>query len=100
MYLLGMPIILILFSVLQKRVFTRWWRAPEIYVNWEQYNEKVDIWSVGCIMAELILLRPLFPGLDHIDQLHKIFNIIGTPNRDIVPEICTGGLYRNSNLRF
>ncbi|CAF3726201.1 unnamed protein product [Rotaria sordida] len=70
-------------------VSTRWWRAPEIYVNEKKYNEKVDIWSVGCIMAELILLKPLFPGKDTIDQLNKIFDIIGTPDSKTLQEICT-----------
>jgi serine/threonine protein kinase len=70
-------------------IFVRWWRAPEIFINWEQYDEKLDIWSVGCIMAELILLRPIFRGLDHIDQLNKIFNILGTPDLTTLNEICT-----------
>ncbi|CAF1568993.1 unnamed protein product, partial [Adineta steineri] len=61
-------------------VATRWWRAPEVYVNWGRYNDRLDIWSVGCIMAELIQLKPIFPGTDHIDLLNRIFNIIGTPD--------------------
>ncbi|CAF1212391.1 unnamed protein product [Adineta ricciae] len=69
-------------------VATRWWRAPEVFVNWERYDEKVDIWSVGCIMAELILLKPLFAGTDHIDQLSKIFDIVGTPQLGTLDEIC------------
>ncbi|CAF0780397.1 unnamed protein product [Rotaria sp. Silwood1] len=70
-------------------VSTRWWRAPEIYLNEKKYNEKVDVWSVGCIMAELILLKPLFPGKDTIDQLNKIFDIIGTPDPTTIQKICT-----------
>ena len=77
-------------------VATRWWRAPEIYLNWERYNEKVDIWSVGCIMAELILLRILFRGSDGFDQLKKIFEIIGTPSKDIMDAICTEGLIKKT----
>ncbi|CAF4442780.1 unnamed protein product, partial [Rotaria magnacalcarata] len=69
-------------------VATRWWRAPEVFINWERYDEKVDIWSVGCIMAELILLKPLFAGTDHIDQLTKIFDIVGTPNLATLDEVC------------
>ena len=65
-----------------------WWRAPEVFINWERYDEKVDIWSVGCIMAELILLRPLFAGTDHIDQLGKIFDVVGTPDSQTLQEIC------------
>ena len=43
-------------------VATRWYRAPEIMLNWMHYSQTVDIWSVGCIMAELLTGRPLFPG--------------------------------------
>lgn len=47
-------------------VATRWYRAPEIMLNWMHYNQTVDIWSVGCIMAELLTSRTLFPGTDRI----------------------------------
>ncbi|RXG57190.1 Mitogen-activated protein kinase 14B [Armadillidium vulgare] len=47
-------------------VATRWYRAPEIMLNWMHYNQTVDIWSVGCIMAELLTGRTLFPGQDRI----------------------------------
>ena len=66
----------------------RWWRAPEVFINWERYDEKVDIWSVGCIMAELILLKPLFAGTDHIDQLTKIFDVVGTPDLATLDDVC------------
>lgn len=45
-------------------VATRWYRAPEIMLNWMHYNQTVDIWSVGCIMAELMTSKTLFPGSD------------------------------------
>lgn len=54
-------------------VATRWYRAPEIMLNWMHYNQTVDIWSVGCIMAELLTGRTLFPGNDRI--LLKMFLI-------------------------
>ena len=73
-------------------MFVRWWRAPEIYLNWERYDQKVDIWSVGCIMAELILLQAIFRGSDYIDHLNRIFNILGTPNLATLNQICTPGL--------
>ena len=47
-------------------VATRYWRVPEIMLNWMHYNEKVDMWSVGCIMAELLTGQVLFPGTDRI----------------------------------
>ncbi|XP_015920389.1 mitogen-activated protein kinase 14 isoform X3 [Parasteatoda tepidariorum] len=61
-------------------VATRWYRAPEIMLNWMHYNQTVDIWSVGCIMAELLTSKTLFPGTDHIDQLIHIMSIVGTPD--------------------
>ncbi|CAF3895220.1 unnamed protein product, partial [Rotaria sp. Silwood2] len=72
-------------------VATRWWRAPEIYLNETKYDEKVDIWSIGCIMAELILRRPLCPGETTTDQLNRIFDITGTPDSTTLQEICAPG---------
>ncbi|XP_037540819.1 mitogen-activated protein kinase 14A isoform X1 [Nematolebias whitei] len=68
-------------------VATRWYRAPEIMLNWMHYNMTVDIWSVGCIMAELLTGRPLFPGTDHIDQLKLIMRLIGIPGPELVAKI-------------
>lgn len=68
-------------------VATRWYRAPEIMLNWMRYNQTVDIWSVGCIMAELITGRTLFPGKDHIDQLLRIMTLCGTPDADFMKKI-------------
>jgi len=65
-------------------VATRWYRAPEIMLNWMHYNQTVDVWSVGCIMAELITGRTLFPGSDHIDQLTRIMAIVGTPGAELL----------------
>ncbi|KAK8745399.1 hypothetical protein OTU49_000172 [Cherax quadricarinatus] len=68
-------------------VATRWYRAPEIMLNWMHYNQTVDIWSVGCIMAELLTGRTLFPGADHIDQLTRILVIAGTPDEETLAKI-------------
>jgi p38 MAP kinase len=68
-------------------VATRWYRAPEIMLNWMHYNQTVDIWSVGCIMAELMTGRPLFPGNDHIDQLKKTMALTGTPGPTLLAKI-------------
>lgn len=51
------------------------------------YTQTVDIWSVGCIMAELITGRPLFPGSDHIDQLQRIMRVCGTPSEEFLGKI-------------
>jgi len=64
---------------LTEYVMTRWYRAPEVMCSAKQYNQSVDLWSVGCIFAELLLRRPFFPGGNHIEQLRLIFVILGTP---------------------
>ncbi|KAG7283862.1 hypothetical protein CRUP_034049 [Coryphaenoides rupestris] len=62
-------------------VATRWYRAPEIMLNWMHYNMTVDIWSVGCIMAELLTGRTLFPD---INQLQQIMRLTGTPPASLI----------------
>lgn len=68
-------------------VATRWYRAPEIMLNWMHYNQTVDVWSVGCIMAELLTAKTLFPGTDHIDQLTKIVQLVGKPGVEFLQKI-------------
>lgn len=63
-------------------VSTRWYRAPEILLRSTNYNSPVDVFALGCIMAELYEGKPLFPGTSEIDQLHKIQNILGTPTKE------------------
>uniref|UniRef100_A0AC35TS82 Protein kinase domain-containing protein n=1 Tax=Rhabditophanes sp. KR3021 TaxID=114890 RepID=A0AC35TS82_9BILA len=60
-------------------VSTRWYRAPEILLRSLNYNSPIDLFAVGCIMAELYVLRPLFPGTSELDQIFKILTIMGTP---------------------
>lgn len=66
-------------------VVTLWYRAPELLLNAKEYSTPVDMWSVGCIFAELLSMEPLFPGKSEIDQLNKIFRTLGTPNERIWP---------------
>ncbi|XP_038667397.1 mitogen-activated protein kinase 11 isoform X3 [Scyliorhinus canicula] len=68
-------------------VATRWYRAPEIMLNWMHYNQTVDIWSIGCIMAELLKGKALFPGTDYIDQLKRIMEVVGTPSTELLKKI-------------
>eukprot|EP00128_Syssomonas_multiformis_P004999 Colp12_sorted_trinity150504_noHs@30720 len=72
-------------------VATRWYRAPEIMLSWRRYNHQADVWSVGCIMFELLSSgpgsRPLFQGTNHIDQLNKIVQIVGVPSDDFISNI-------------
>lgn len=61
-------------------VVTLWYRAPEILLGTKLYATGVDIWSLGCIFAEMVLRKTLFAGDSEIDQLYKIFHMMGTPN--------------------
>ena len=67
-------------------VVTLWYRAPEILLGVRHYSTPVDVWSIGCIFAEMINGKPLFPGDSEIDELFKIFKILGTPNETLWPE--------------
>uniref|UniRef100_A0A914DQM9 non-specific serine/threonine protein kinase n=1 Tax=Acrobeloides nanus TaxID=290746 RepID=A0A914DQM9_9BILA len=67
-------------------VSTRWYRAPEILLRSTNYNSPIDIWALGCIMAEIYMLRPLFPGTSELDQIFKIVTILGTPPQEEWPE--------------
>uniref|UniRef100_A0A165ZQU2 cyclin-dependent kinase n=1 Tax=Daucus carota subsp. sativus TaxID=79200 RepID=A0A165ZQU2_DAUCS len=66
-------------------VVTLWYRAPELLLGAKRYSAAVDMWSVGCIMAELLLNRPLFNGDTEINQIDKIFRMLGTPNETSWP---------------
>ncbi|KAG8465269.1 hypothetical protein KFE25_002576 [Diacronema lutheri] len=68
-------------------VATRWYRAPEIMLSWKEYTKAIDVWSVGCIFAELLGRKPLFPGKDYIHQLGLITDVIGTPDDEDIDYI-------------
>ncbi|CAD6250423.1 unnamed protein product [Miscanthus lutarioriparius] len=63
-------------------VVTLWYRAPELLLGAKEYSTAIDMWSLGCIMAELLSKEPLFSGKSEIDQLDKIFRILSTPNEE------------------
>ncbi|KAL4267194.1 Protein kinase domain-containing protein [Pleurotus pulmonarius] len=63
-------------------VSTRWYRAPEVLLLSRDYSNPVDIWALGTIMAELVNLRPLFPGSGQVDQVARICEILGDPSED------------------
>ncbi|KAJ3204605.1 hypothetical protein HDU82_005720 [Entophlyctis luteolus] len=80
-------------------VSTRWYRAPEVLLKTHNYSSPIDMWAVGTIIAELVLLRPLFPGTSEIDQLHKICAVLGSPLWESslgVPCNMTGGMVGSS----
>ncbi|KAK9451937.1 kinase-like domain-containing protein [Limtongia smithiae] len=63
-------------------ICSRYYRAPELIFGATNYTTKIDVWSAGCVMAELMLGQPLFPGESGIDQLVEIIKVLGTPTRD------------------
>jgi serine/threonine protein kinase len=67
-------------------VSTRWYRAPEVLLRSSYYSSPIDIFAVGCILAELYSLQPLFPGSSEIDQIYLVFQLLGTPTADHWPE--------------
>jgi len=68
-------------------ISTRWYRAPEVIMGDPKYGQPIDIFSCGCIFAELILRRPLFPGRDYINQLNLIMQLLGTPSKEVLDRI-------------
>lgn len=67
-------------------VSTRWYRAPEVLLRSSMYSSPIDMWAVGCIMAELYTLRPLFPGNSEVDEIFKICQVLGTVKKTDWPE--------------
>jgi len=65
-------------------VVTRWYRAPEVVLLASEYTKAIDMWSVGCILCELIGRKALFTGKDHLDQIRKIVDILGYPAEEEV----------------
>ncbi|XP_043716629.1 shaggy-related protein kinase epsilon-like isoform X2 [Telopea speciosissima] len=63
-------------------ICSRYYRAPELIFGATEYTTAIDMWSVGCVLAELLLGRPLFPGESGIDQLVEIIKVLGTPTRE------------------
>jgi p38 MAP kinase len=70
-------------------VSTRYYRAPEIMLTWQKYDIEVDIWSAGCIFAEMIEGKPLFPGKDHVHQFSIITELLGSPPDDVIDTIAS-----------
>ena len=68
------------------------YRAPEVLLRSTNYNSPIDLWAVGCIMAEVYTFRPLFPGASEVDEIFKVCSILGTPTKvccDPNRNICT-----------
>jgi len=74
-------------NVLTDYVATRWYRAPEILLGSQQYTAGVDMWSVGCILGELIGGKPMFPGSSTMNQLDRILELTGQPSDEDLESI-------------
>ncbi|PKU73154.1 mitogen-activated protein kinase 2 [Dendrobium catenatum] len=74
-------------------VVTRWYRAPELLLNCSEYTAAIDIWSVGCILGEIVTREALFPGRDYVHQLRLITELIGSPDDTSL------GFLRSDNAR-
>ncbi|KAF3913196.1 hypothetical protein AA313_de0206097 [Arthrobotrys entomopaga] len=83
---------------LTQLVVTLWYRSPELLLGAQKYGTAIDIWSIGCIFAELILKEPLFQGKSEIDQLSKIFELMGVPTDEEWP--AWRRLPNSKSLRF
>jgi p38 MAP kinase len=68
-------------------VSTRYYRAPEIMLTWQKYTVAIDIWSTGCILAEMLEGKPLFPGKDHVSQFKLITELLGTPDESVMQTV-------------
>jgi len=73
--------------VLTDYVATRWYRAPEILLGSNKYTKGVDMWSMGCILAELILGKPFFPGTSTLNQLDRVLEVTGRPTTSDIESI-------------
>ncbi|KAJ0988887.1 hypothetical protein J5N97_007243 [Dioscorea zingiberensis] len=70
---------------LSRVVVSRWYRSPELLLGVEKYTTGIDVWSVGCIMAEMVMNKVLFPGVSEVDQLNRIFLVMGSPELETWP---------------
>lgn len=71
-------------EIIPEYVVTRWYRAPEVILSCSNYDSSIDIWSAGCIFAEILGRRPLFPGTDWLHTLTMIFKVLGNPTYSTV----------------
>ena len=86
--------------VYTREIVTLWYRSPELLMKVDKYAPEVDIWSVGCIFAELLTKRPLLPGKSQIEQLFKIFEMFGTPTESTWPGVSSLREYKKTFPKF
>lgn len=81
-------------------VVTLWYRAPELLLGAESYTTSIDIWAIGCVMAELLLNKPLFPGDNTLSQLDHIFSLLGTPTQLIWSSLLDCSLIQSKEINL
>lgn len=81
-------------------VVTLWYRAPDVLMGSRKYSTPVDIWSIGCIFAEMVTGRPLFAGTSEDDQLDRLFRALGTPDETMYPGILELPEYKPPGVRY
>jgi p38 MAP kinase len=81
-------------------VSMRHYRAPETMLTWQKYTVQVDIWSAGCILAEMIAGKPLFPGQSHADQFSVIADLLGSVPRKVLETISSQTVRLRSTMSF
>ena len=74
-------------TALTDYIATRWYRAPEVILSWKKYTGAIDVWSVGCILAELIIRKPLLPAGSEEEQLNMITKLLGNPSAKLINKI-------------
>ncbi|KAK6125751.1 hypothetical protein DH2020_040506 [Rehmannia glutinosa] len=81
---------------LTSRVVTLWYRAPELLLGSTDYGVGIDLWSAGCLLAEMFVGRPIMPGRNEIEQLHKIYKLCGSPSEDYWKKVKPPATFRPS----
>jgi len=82
------------------RVITLWYRPPELLLGATSYGPAIDMWSAGCILAELLYKKPIFPGKNEINQLELIFKLCGTPTESTWPNVSKLPWYKFRPKKF
>lgn len=91
----GIPV-----NTFSNEVVTLWYRAPDVLLGSRNYSTSIDMWSTGCILAEMFTGKPLFSGSSNDDQLLKIFRIMGTPNERTWPGVSNYPNYKSNFTLF
>jgi glycogen synthase kinase 3 beta len=80
-------------------ICSRYYRAPELILGQDKYGPTIDVWSIGCVMAEMFLGEPIFPGASSKDQMIKIMDLLGTPTQTEVTAMCKNARVRLPNIQ-